>query len=89
VDFHTGRHLAHLHYKIFNYLLAVIGLHLLAVIFYYVYKRHNLIFPMISGKRVAGAGVIEELKVAPLWQLLVGAGISTAIVWAVSTSFYF
>jgi cytochrome b len=34
VDFHTGRHLAHLHYKIFNYLLAVIGLHLLAVIFF-------------------------------------------------------
>jgi len=88
VDFHTGRHLAHLHYTVFTYLLAVIALHLLAVIFYYVYKRHNLVFPMISGKRVAEADMIEELKVAPLWRLLVGAGISAAIVWAVTTSFY-
>jgi cytochrome b len=89
VDFHAGRHLAHLHYTVFTYLLAVIGLHLLAVIFYYAYKRHNLVFPMITGKRCAEATVIEELKVAPLWRLLAGAGISTAIVWAVTTSFYF
>ncbi len=89
VDFHTGRHLAHLHYRMFNYLLAVIGLHLLAVAFYYAYKRHNLIFPMISGKRVAEADAGEELVAAPLWRLLVGAAIATAIVWAVVTSFYF
>jgi hypothetical protein len=44
---------------------------------------------MISGRRVTETGVIEELKFAPLWQLLAGAGISTAIVWAVTTSFYF
>jgi cytochrome b len=89
VDFHAGRHLAHLHYKIFTYLLVVIGLHLLAVIFYYVYKRHNLVFPMISGNRVAEPGAGEELEAAPLWKLLVGAVIATAIVWAVTTSFYF
>jgi cytochrome b len=89
VDFHTGRHLAHLHYTVFTYLLAIIGLHLLAVIFYYVYKRHNLVIPMISGKRLAEADAAEELKVAPAWRLLVGAALSTVIVWAVTTSFYF
>lgn len=89
VDFRTGRHLAHLHYTVFTYLLAIIVLHLAAVLFYYAYKRHNLIVPMITGKQIAEAGTVEELKVAPLWRLLVGAGISTAIVWAVTTSFYF
>src|ERR1041385_4633875 len=50
VSFRQGRHLAHLHYDLFNILLWVIGLHLLAVLFYYVHKRHNLVFPMISGR---------------------------------------
>ena len=89
VNFHAGRHLAHLHYTVFTYLLAVIGLHLFAVIFYYAYKRHNLVFPMITGRRLAKSELNNELKVAPFWRLLLGAGISTAIVWAVTTSFYF
>jgi cytochrome b len=89
VNFRTGRHLAHLHYNVFTYLLAIIGLHLLAVLFYYIYKRQNLVFPMVTGKHSAQADIAEELKFAPLWLLLLGAGLSTAIVWAVSTSFYF
>lgn len=89
VDFHTGRHLAHLHYRIFNYLLAVIGLHLLAVIFYYAYKRQNLVVPMISGRRVAEADHADEFTLAPWWRLLVGVAIVTFIIWSVTTSFYF
>jgi hypothetical protein len=89
VSFHDGRHLAHLHYRIFNVLLAVIGLHLLAVVFYYVHKRHNLVFPMISGRRKAVADLSDEMQGAPLWRFLAGAGLVTALVWAVTRSFYF
>jgi cytochrome b len=89
VSFHDGRHLAHLHYKIFNVLLAVIGLHLLAVVFYYVHKRHNLVFPMISGRRKAVTDLGDEMQMAPLWRFLAGALIVSAIVWAVTKSFYF
>jgi cytochrome b len=89
VSFHDGRHLAHLHYKIFNVLLAIIGLHLLAVAFYYVHKRHNLVFPMISGRRKAVADLQDEMQVAPLWRFLAGAVLVTALVWAVTKSFYF
>jgi cytochrome b len=89
VDFHTGRHLAHLHYRVFNYLLLAIGVHIFAVIFYYIYKRHNLVLPMISGRRAADVGEGEELHVAPLWRLAMGAAITTGIVWATATSFYF
>jgi cytochrome b len=88
VTFRTGRHLAHLHYRVFTWLLWVIGLHLLAVVFYYVYKRHNLVSPMISGKRVATEGASEELQVAPLWRFLVGVIIVSAIVWAVVIDAY-
>lgn len=89
VSFRTGRHIAHLHYKWFNILLWVIGLHLLAVVFYYVHKRHNLVFPMISGRRRAPASAESEMKVAPLWRFAVGAAIVSAVVWMVTTGFYF
>jgi cytochrome b len=86
VSFKEGRHLAHLHYRIFDFTLWVIVLHILAVIFYYVYKRHNLVFPMITGRRRGEAG---ELHIAPVWRLAVGAIIATAIVWLITTGFYF
>jgi len=88
VSFRGGRHIAHLHYKWFNVLLWVIGLHLAAVVFYYIHKRHNLIFPMISGRRIAAAGG-EVLEAAPLWRFLLGAVIASVLVWMVSIGFYF
>jgi cytochrome b len=88
VSFREGRHLAHLHYRIFNYLLAVIALHLLAVVFYLVHKRHNLLLAMISGRRKAAAGSGEDLKIAPWWRFLLGAGIVSLIVWLVTAGFY-
>ena len=88
VSFREGRHLAHLHYKIFNYLLVVIALHLLAVVFYLVHKRHNLLLTMISGRRKAYSGSGEDLKIASWWRLLFGAGIASLIVWLVTAGFY-
>ena len=88
VSFKQGRHLAHLHYDWFNILLWVIGLHLAAVIFYFVYKRQNLVGPMISGKR-RGEAAEAEMTVVPVWRLVIGAVIATAIVYAISVGFYF
>ncbi len=89
VSYKFGRHLAHLHYRWFEYLLAIIALHLAAVAFYYVYKRQNLVFPMISGSRPAAGLVEEELRTVPLWRLILGAAIVSAIVWIVADGFYF
>ena len=89
VTFKGGRHLAHLHYQWFEYLLAVIGLHLAAVAFYYVYKRQNLVAPMISGSRTVSEVAKEELEHAPFWRFVAGAVIVSGIVWAVSIGFYF
>jgi hypothetical protein len=89
VSFKFGRHLAHLHYQWFEYLLAVICLHLAAVAFYYFYKRQNLVAPMISGSRTVAEVAGEELEHAPFWRFAAGAVIVSAIVWAVSVGFYF
>ena len=84
VTFKKGRHLARLHYQWFEYMLWVIGLHLAAVAFYYVHKRHNLVKPMITGK----AQVEEDMTPAPLWRFVLGAVVISAFVWTVSKGFY-
>jgi len=89
VSFNTGRHLAHLHYQVWNYLLALICLHVLAVLFYYFYKRQDLVFPMITGKHRGEAMVDVELHVAPVWRLAAGAVIVSVIVWLITTGFNF
>ncbi|MCC8965357.1 cytochrome b/b6 domain-containing protein [Bradyrhizobium sp. Pear76] len=95
VTFKQGRDLAHLHYHWFNILLWVIALHLTAVIFHFIYKRQNLIGPMIHGKRPVDAGDIGETAeteiggARPLWRFVIGAVLATAIVYAVSIGFYF
>jgi len=90
VSFKQGRHIAHSHYYWFNILLWMIGLHLAAVIFYLVYKRQNLVVPMISGKRQhRGEAGHAEMKIAPLWRFVIGAILVSAIVYAVSVGFYF
>jgi len=89
VTFKQGRHLAHLHYHWFEYLLWVIGIHLVAIAFYYVYKRQNLVTPMISGSRTVSEAPEEDLKHAPVWRFVLGAVIVSALVYAVSIGFYF
>jgi cytochrome b len=92
VTFKQGRHIAHLHYDWFNILLWMIGLHLAAVLFYFLYKRQNLIGPMISGKRQVkrqGEAREPEMKIVPLWRFVIGAVIVSAIVYAVYIGFYF
>jgi cytochrome b len=92
VTFKQGRHIAHLHYDWFNILLWMIGLHLAAVLFYFLYKRQNLIRPMISGKRQVkrqGEAREPEMKIVPLWRFVIGAVIVSAIVYAVYIGFYF
>jgi cytochrome b len=89
VDFRQGRRLSRLHGgTLFDILLVVIALHLLAVTFYYAWKRQNLVGAMITGKR-KGDMDGGEVQVAPVWRLLIGAAFVSVLVWAVTTGFYF
>lgn len=53
VDFDTGRTAAEIHETAFNVLLALIVLHILAVMGYAALKRVNLVGPMLTGRTQA------------------------------------
>jgi cytochrome b len=81
VSFEAGRFAAHWHHRLFNGLLALIGLHLAAIAFYALVKRDNLVAPMLTGSRAAPADV-RPMVAAPAWRALVAAAAAAALaVW--------
>ena len=51
VSFDQGRSAAEVHDAAFNVLLTLVGLHVLAIAFYVVIRRRNLVRPMVTGTR--------------------------------------
>ena len=47
----TGSQITDIHYLNFDVLAIMIGIHIVAILFYLFYKRENLITPMLSGKK--------------------------------------
>jgi len=73
VSFDTGRWFSHQHGKVFNLLLIFSGLHVAAILFYWLYKRENLISAMITGfKRLPAADIGPDLSFARLWWAIPG-----------------
>lgn len=52
VEFDAGRVVAELHETVFNALLAIVVLHIVAIFFYLAWRRQNLIRSMISGQSI-------------------------------------
>lgn len=89
VSFETGRSAADLHETVFNVVLALIALHVVAIVFYLGWKRQNLVRAMITGSRRITAGeTAAELRWSPLLAL-VGIAVAGGFAWAVSTGFRF
>jgi cytochrome b len=79
VDFDTSRLMAETHETVFTVLQLLVGLHIAAVVFYAVWKRSNLLGPMITGTRLLSAD--PDLPKAPAWRVAVGAALAAAIAW--------
>lgn len=89
VSFEQSEIASDLHETVFNVILALVALHVAAVVFYLVWKGQNLVRPMITGRRPVQDGeAASELKWSPLLAL-VGIAIAAAVAWAVSTGFQF
>jgi cytochrome b len=80
VSFETGRACAKVHELVFNLLLAMIALHVAAILFYRIVKRDNLVGPMIVGWKTATTSM-ESAKLASWWRAVVGAMLAVAAVW--------
>jgi len=85
IDFDTGRLFARWHHWSFTALQVLVVLHLAAVAFYLVYKRDNLIGPMVTGWKKVAAD--PRLVFAPLWRAAVATLVAAGFAWWVSKGF--
>lgn len=80
VSFDTGRLAAKVHEISFTVLQILAAAHVIAVLFYLIYKRSNLIGAMITGGRTAERD--PNLKFASWWRIvLVAIVASVLMVW--------
>lgn len=85
ISYELSKDAGDLHEDFFNILLALIGLHIAAIVFYLIIKRTNLIGPMVTGKRRAenAEGPAVGIAPVPLWRLAIGVLLAVASVWLV------
>jgi cytochrome b len=85
VSFDAGRWFSHQHRKLFNILLVFSGLHVAAILFYWVYKRENLIAAMITGfKRLPEGDAGPDFHFVRLWWAVPGlAAAGLLVAWVV------
>lgn len=89
ISFDAGRTASELHETAFNVVLGLVGLHIIAIVFYLGYKRLNLVAPMITGRRASSpAEQAEDVRWSPVLAL-VGLAAAAAITWAVSKGLRF
>ena len=87
VSFDLGRQIAEIHELSFRALQALVVLHVGAVLFYLVWKRTDLIRPMITGQRLLPSD--PGLSRAPWWKLALGIAVAVAVAWALSKGLRF
>lgn len=81
VDFDQGRLASAMHGIAFNILLGLIALHVVAVLFYMIVRRRNLIGPMVTGTAATnGAPPVPVRRAGPV-ALLVALGLSGLLAW--------
>lgn len=71
-----------------NALIALIGLHVSAILFYAHVKKINLVRPMVTGTKQMEAGnenASQELKGGGILALLLAVGLAVAVVWFVGS----
>ena len=89
VSFDQGRVAAAIHHLVFNLLLGLVALHVLAVLFYLVRLRHDLITPMIHGRRRAREDEPVEELAASGWKAALGIVIAGAGAYVIARGFRF
>lgn len=77
----TSDRLTSWHQQLFYVLASVIGLHLVAVLFYLLFRQSNLIAPMITGNKVIATSEppleLENLR----WRFVAAVIVATTISW--------
>lgn len=77
----TQKLVTRIHHINFNVILGLIGLHILAVLAYAAVKRHDLVRPMITGKKRLPANMRQPRFTSPLLAVVIVA-CAALCVWA-------
>jgi cytochrome b len=83
VDFDTSRAMALVHHKLFWFIVALVALHIGAILFYLLRGRY-LTRAMVTGRSRAEP-VAEAPAMAPLWRIVPAAAVAAAIAWFVAS----
>jgi len=83
VDKSVSDRLSGLHHLAFNLLLALAGLHVAAIAFYWRVKQTNLVIPMITGEKTVPKP--QELPVEGIspWRFVIALALALLVVWAI------
>jgi cytochrome b len=89
VSFDAGRVAAEWHDDLFEALQWLIALHIVAVLYYVLFRKENLISSMLNGKRVYRGDRPDPVSsVSPL-RLVLGVVLAAVLTWMVSRAFQF
>jgi membrane protease YdiL (CAAX protease family) len=69
------------HHFLFNVLWVAIAVHIVAALAYLVFKRDNLITPMITGVKSYKESVVAPRLRSPWWAALILVLIFAALLW--------
>jgi len=82
VSYDSARTLAHRHETFFYVLLALIAVHIAAILYHRLVRRDDLITPMVTGRRAAGEDG-RALAPAPLWRFPLAAALAAGATLAI------
>jgi cytochrome b len=84
VRFESGRECSRLHQLGFVVLKAFIVVHVAAVVFYWIFRRDNLLRPMITGSKRWRYGTPPRIEFASSWRALLGIALAAVLVWYIA-----
>lgn len=80
----TARYLTRLHHFNFSLIEAAIALHLIAIAFHWLVKKHNLVIPMVIGKKEASlVPPGQEITSSRLWLAVIVIAVSAAAAYGI------
>jgi len=74
--------LTSIHHFNHDVIIVLVAVHVAAVLFHLVYKRENLITPMITGRRSWKGSSTADMTQAPLWKAALAAAAAAGVVYA-------
>lgn len=89
VSFEAGRAAADWHEGAFDVLSWLIGLHIVAVLYYVIVKKEKLISAMLHGKRAYPGLSAQPVRKASAVRLVLGIAIAAGFTWMVTRAFQF